>query len=67
MVDREYLLDIATTEYYYKPFAAFFGAFTLNAYSRLIPTLDRDTLDIGCGDGTFDNMLLNMMAIMLCH
>lgn len=50
-------LRIATDCYYYKPFAAFFGAFELEAFSQSPVPLTQPVLDLGGNDGAFIGML----------
>lgn len=55
-------LDISTKYYFWKPYAAYFKAFELKAY-RDFTSFPNDgrILDLGCSDGTFAQMLKELL------
>jgi ubiquinone/menaquinone biosynthesis C-methylase UbiE len=55
-------LDISTKYYFWKPYVAFFNAFELKAYRDFVRFPDGLTLDLGCGDGTFAQMLKELLG-----
>ena len=50
-------LDISTKYYFWKPYQAYFEAFELKAYQESVELPNGMVLDVGCGDGTFAQML----------
>ncbi|MEW6001530.1 MAG: class I SAM-dependent methyltransferase [Nitrospirota bacterium] len=55
-------LDISTKYYFWKPYMAYFEAFELKAYQGHVSFPDGLILDLGCGDGTFAQMLKELLG-----
>ena len=61
---RKTFLRMASEKYFWKPLAAFYTTFELEALSRIWKdrTLKRPVLDLGCGDGSYESLILRMLS-----
>ena len=54
-------LQLSAHQYYYKPMATLISAFVLSAYDELDLQLPRATLDLGCSNGEFLDLLKRLL------